>query len=148
MTTTHNSSRLPLVLMYAGLALTLLAVVVPLLAPQPIEDQVRDAYPDYTSGELDDAVTAWLMILGIIGGLGVIGWALALWATIKGRRPRLWASLMCGLGLAVSLTAALTPEETGDLGLAPAYGGLLMLPCIAGIAAVVTLWRPAARLSP
>ncbi|KRF20649.1 hypothetical protein ASG90_18965 [Nocardioides sp. Soil797] len=130
--------------MWVGLALTLLATVVPFLAPQVIEDHIRDSYPGYSAGELDDAVNGWLMIIGMLGGLAVVGWGVSIWATLRASRPKLWVSLMGGLGIALFLTAALTPEESGDVGLAPAYGGLLVLPCIAGIAAVTLVWKASA----
>lgn len=143
-----TARRLPLALMYVGLALTVVVAVVPLLGQQVLEDHVRHGYPDYSADELDSAVNGWLTVLAVLGGLGVIGWAASIWATHRQVRPRLVSSAMLGLGLALSLTAALTKDTSGEVGLAPAYGALLLLPCLVGVGAVALLWREAMQRSP
>jgi hypothetical protein len=56
--------------------------------------------------------------------------------TTTGRRPVL-AALFTGLGL----TGLLTQDTSGGTGLPPALGWAGPAPCVAGVLAVVWLWR-------
>ena len=47
----------------------------------------------------------------------------------------------------VGLSALLVRDTSGDTGLPAVLGGLQLLPAVAGLAAVVLLWRTAARKS-
>jgi len=132
--------RLPLALLYVGLALTVVAAVLPFAARDVLEEHIRDGYPSYSAAELDSAVTGWLSILAILGALGVVGWLVSIRAVRRQRRARLTATTLLAVGLALSLTAALAEDTSGEVGLAPLLGAFLLLPCVAGAIAVVLLW--------
>ncbi|WP_235735248.1 hypothetical protein [Nocardioides alcanivorans] len=133
--------RAVLALLGAGLVLSVIAACVPLLAQQVLEDHIRDGYPAYSDGRVDSAVTAWLALLATLGGLGVVGWLVSIVAVRRQRRARLVVTVMATLGLGVSLTAALTQDTSGEVGLAPLFGLLVLLPCVAGVVAAVLVWR-------
>ncbi len=141
--TTHH--RPALLAMYAGLVLTVVATVAPYVdraSGNVLADHVRHGYPTYSEGRVDSAVTAWLAILTVVGVLGLAGWAASIWATRTGRswtRPA--ATLAFGAGTALALTALLTKDTSGEVGLAPVLGWIGVLPCVAGVVAVVSLWR-------
>jgi hypothetical protein len=49
------------------------------------------------------------------------------------------------LATSVALAALLAKDTSGETSLAPALGLIGIIPCIAGLAAVITLWRGVAR---
>jgi hypothetical protein len=131
--------------LWLGLALTVVATVVPFVdagATHALADHVRAGYPGYTPSQVDSAVTAYVAILAAVGLLGVAGWLLTIREVRRERRWAPWlatALLVAGAGLAL---AGLTVTDTdGAVGLAPAVAWLQVLPCLAGLAAVVQLWR-------
>lgn len=140
MRTTHARRRTALALMRTGLVLTVAAAVLPLFAREPLEDHVRAGYPAYPDGRIDTAVTTWLVILVAFGVVGVLGWMVSIRA-VRGPNGRLVATLMFVVGGGTSLALALTNDTSGDVGLAPVFGWVLLAPCLAGLAAVALLWR-------
>lgn len=134
--------RAALASMYAGLALTVVALITPYLDRDVLADHIRAGYPTYSPQRVDDAVTTWLVILTVIGVLGIAGWVSTIWATQAGRPWTRWAATAgVGVGTTVALTAALTRDTSGEVGLPPLFGVLVLLPCLAGVVAVALLWR-------
>ena len=81
--TTTQQQRPALGAMYAGLALTVVAMVAPYVdraRGNVLADHIRDGYPTYSAGRIDSAVTAWLVILSVVGALGVVTWLGTIWA--------------------------------------------------------------------
>jgi hypothetical protein len=143
--TTTRPRRSALHAMYVGLALTVLATAAPYLdrvTGHVLADHIRDGYPTYPPDRIDTAVTTWLVILSVVGALGVVSWVLVIWAT---RTRRAWArpaaTTAFALGTTLALAALLTKDTSGDPGLAPLLGWIGLLPCLAGLVAVATLWR-------
>ena len=143
---THATTRHPaLRVMWAGLAVTVLAGAAPLLdlvTTGTIEAHVRETYPSWSDDWVRGDTTGLAVGLAIIGLLGVVGWLVSIQAT---RRAWRWArGLTTGLWLvavAVALFVALAPAEPYER-LAPAgIAALTALPCVAGFVAVVQLWR-------
>ncbi|MCK2215647.1 hypothetical protein MF672_017895 [Actinomadura sp. ATCC 31491] len=139
--------RIPLALMYAGAGLTAFAAIFPFVdraTTTVLADHVRAGYPAYDGAAIDAAVGAYLAILAVVGALGLLGWLGAILAVRAGKRWATWAAgalLVIAIGVAV---AALTVRDTsGDVGLAPLLGWLLVLPCVPGLAAVVLRARTA-----
>lgn len=149
MTTTINRpSPTPvrgLAAMYTGLAFTLVAMIAPFAdraTTHVLADHIRAGYPTYSPERIDAAVTTYLVMLTVVGVLGVASWAWTIWAVRSGRRWARWAATaMFALGTAAALTALLTEDTSGDTGLAPQLGWLWMAPSLAGLVAVVMLWR-------
>ncbi|GMA23631.1 hypothetical protein GCM10025864_13900 [Luteimicrobium album] len=133
------------VTLWPGLALTVVATVVPFVdagTTHVLADHVRAGYPAYSAHEIDAAVTAYLAILATAGVLGTAGWLV----TIRGaRRERRWvpwlATALLVLGAGLALTGLTVTDTSGDVGLAPAVAWFQVLPCLAGLGAVVLLWR-------
>jgi len=122
-----------------GLVLTIVATIVPFITTD-LRDHIRDSYPHYTDARVDNAVTAWLITLTILGVLGVVGWLWTMWAVKAGKRAPWLATALVVLGTGVALTTLLIKDTSGDTGLAPVLGWLEMLPCLAGAVAVALLW--------
>ena len=133
--------------MYAGLALTVVAMVAPYVdraEGNVLADHIRDGYPTYSAGRIDSAVTAWLVILSVVGALGVVTWLGTIWAVRARKGWARWAATTAfALGTSVALTALLTKDTSGDVGLAPVVGWIGMAPCLVGLVAVTMLWRSA-----
>jgi hypothetical protein len=107
-----------------------------------LADHIRDGYPGYTQARVDSAATTWLVILTVVGALGLVCWLWTIWAVSAGKRWARWAtSAMFVVGTSVALTALLVRDTSGDVGLAPLLGWIGMAPCLAGAAAVLTVWR-------
>ncbi|MEV0405121.1 hypothetical protein [Actinoallomurus sp. NPDC050550] len=131
--------------MYTGLGLTALVTIVPYVdraTTHLLADHIRAGYPAYGQARVDSAVTAYLVLLSVIGGFGVIAWLWTTWAVRAGKRwARPAAMVMFVLGTSVGLTGLLTKDTSGDTGLPPALGWAGMAPCLAGLLAVALLWR-------
>ncbi|MDA8368280.1 MAG: hypothetical protein M0026_00215 [Nocardiopsaceae bacterium] len=140
MTTTQHK-RTAIWVMYAGLGLTVVAMVVPFTA-NVLADHIWAGYPDYTQAQVDSAVTTWLVLLSVVGALGISCWLWTIWAVTAGKWwARLAATAMFALGTGTALTALLVKDTSGDTGLPLLLGGVGMLPCLAGLIAVTLLWR-------
>lgn len=147
MTATRSTGRRRrlLAVMWAGLVLTVIAAVYPFVdrtTTHALADHVQAGYPSYGAGEIDTAVTAYLVILSIVGGAGLIGWLGTLWAAKAGKRWTRWAATgLFVVALCIALAGLTVTDTSGDAGLAPAIGWLQMLPCVPGLPAVVMLWE-------
>ena len=133
--------------MYAGLALTVVALVVPHVdhaTGNVLADHIRAGYPGYTPARIDTAVTTYLVYLSVIGALGVVCWLWTIRAVMAGkRRARRTATALFAIGTGVALFDLLVKDTSGDTGLPPLLGWVGMLPCLAGLLAVTLLWRRA-----
>ena len=138
----HEQSAI--VAMYAGLALTVVALIVPYIdhaTANVLADHIRAGYPTYTQARIDTAVTTYLVYVSIIGALGVISWLWTIRAVNAGKRwARGAATAMFALGTGIALFDLLVKDTSGDTGLPPLLGWIGMLPCLAGLLAVTLLW--------
>ncbi len=60
--------------MYAGVALTVVAIVVLYVdhaTGNVLADHIRAGYPTYSQARIDTAVTAYLVYLSVVGALGI-----------------------------------------------------------------------------
>lgn len=144
----HPRDRGVIPIMIVGMTLTAIATVVPFIdrvTTAVMADHIREGYPAYEEGEIGNAVTVYLVILATIGVLGLAGWLASLWAVQRGKNWARWLAtglLVSAICLAI---AGLTVRDTsGDIGLAPLMGWLLILPCLPGLMAVARMWKPEA----
>lgn len=131
--------------MYAGLALTVVATIVPHIdraTANLLADHIRAGYPTYTDARIDAAVTTYLVYLSVVGALGVVAWLGMIRAVKVDRRwVRGGATAMFALATSIALFDLLVKDTSGDTGLPPLLGWVGMLPCLAGLVAVASLWR-------
>jgi hypothetical protein len=143
MTSAHHE-RPAIGAMYAGLGLTVAAVIVLYVdhaTGNVLADHVRAGYPAYTQARIDAAVTIYLVYLSIVGALGIICWLAAIRAVKAGKRwARGAATAMFTLGTAIAMIDLLIRDTSGDTGLPPLLGWAGMLPSLAGLVAVALLW--------
>lgn len=129
--------------LWTGLALQIALAALPLLdlaTLDTITGHVEAAYPDWSAGDvaLDrDAITWSLTGIGV---LGAIGWLTALARARRGA-PRITVTVLFALGLLTSLTVLSMGGEQYDLIVPLGYGLLGLLPVLAGLAALVAVWR-------
>lgn len=127
--------------MYAGLALTIIATIVPYTGNM-LADHIRAGYPTYTQERIDTAVMAYLIYLSVVGTLGIICWFSVISAVRTGKRwARSVATLLLALGVCIALFNLTVKDTSGDTGLPPLLGWVGTLPCLAGLLAVTLLWR-------
>jgi hypothetical protein len=143
--TPNRHHRSALGAMYAGLALTVVATVVPFVAGSGsggLAGHIRAGYPGYSPDRIHAAVDTYLICLSVIGLLGVVCWLGTIWA-VNARKPwaRGVAAATCAAAWAVALTDLLIKDTSGDTGLPPLVGWTGVLPCFAGLLAVALLWR-------
>ncbi|WP_220472211.1 MFS transporter [Tomitella gaofuii] len=132
--------------MYAGLILSVLAVIVAYAdragGPTSLAGHLRSGYPAYSPTQIDAAAHTYLVLLTALGGVGVACWLGAIRAVRTGKR---WARCACAAtwGAATSLAIAglVVTDTSGDVGLPPLLGWAGLLPCVAGLVAVVLLRR-------
>ncbi|GGM79897.1 hypothetical protein ACFFX1_44905 [Dactylosporangium sucinum] len=128
--------------MYAGLGLTVVAMIVPYIARTSLADHIRAGYPTYAQGPVDTAVMTYLIYLTVLGALGIACWFGAIWAVRTGKRwARSVATLVFALGAGIALFNLLVKDTSGDTGLPPLLGWVGVLPCLAGLLVVTLLWR-------
>lgn len=137
-----RQNRSAVAAMYTGLGLTIVVAAVPYAATGLLADHIGSGYPTYADTRIDAAVTAYLVLLSAVGGLGVLAWVSTIWATRAGKRwARPAATAMFTLGASVGLAGLLTTDTSGDTGLPMALGLAGMIPPLVGLVAVVLLWR-------
>jgi hypothetical protein len=137
-----QSARRAVVAMYAGLALTLVAMIVPIVDQASTDSLSRDLQEVYAGYDVDaPATSAVVAYLVTIGGLGVAAW---LWMARAVRKHKRWvrpaatALFVLASGLAL---LNLTVQEYGRTILPTRIGLIGLLPCLAGLVAVALLWR-------
>jgi hypothetical protein len=137
--------------MLAGMVLTLLVAIVPLADSATTKLQARHilaGYPSYSTGEVQTAVGVYLVYLAVVGVIGVAGWLVAIFATRAGKRWARWlATALFVIGTVVALFNLAVTDTSGDTGLSPVIGGLGLFPSLAGLAAVILLWRKPAPVT-
>lgn len=139
-----TDKRPALAAMYTGLALTILATAVPYVdraTGNALAEHIRAGYPSYPQERIEVAANTYLIYLSVVGVLGVIGWAVTIWAVKAGRRfaPLLAAALLAA-GVTVGLFNLFVRDTSGDTGLPPMLALVGLLPCLPGVAAVTLLW--------
>jgi hypothetical protein len=88
------------------------------------------------------AVAAYTMILSTVGALGLLGWLGTAWLVRKGKGWARWpASGLFVIATGFAIATLTVQDINGQVGLAPLLGWLQLIPCTAGLAAVVLLWR-------
>ena len=144
MTTTYHE-RPAIGAMYAGLGLTVVALIVLYVdhaTANVLADHIRAGYPAYAQARIHSAVTTYLVYLSVVGALGIICWLGTIRALKVGKRwARGAATVMFALGTGIALIDLLVRDTSGDTGLPPLLGWAGMLPCLAGLLAVMLLWR-------
>ncbi|MFG3255807.1 hypothetical protein [Streptomyces sp. NPDC048172] len=131
--------------MYSGLALTAAAALVPLIdlaTVDSVTDHVRAAYPDWSASDVSKDRTAIVSYLAVVGALGVLCWLWAIRSVGRGSaRARAVTTALFAVGACWALYD-LTWSSAEYAHVIPVlYGVLGLLPCLAGLAAVVLVWR-------
>lgn len=131
--------------MYVGLALTVIGVLAPLVDVATVDTlsaHVRAAYPNWAPDLIQADRNAILVFLVVTGVLGIAVWSWTIWAvTVRKTWARLASTVAFAVGTLLALTALTMSGAHYDTIVPPAYGTLNLLPCAAGLVAVVTLWR-------
>jgi len=129
----------------AGLVLTVLATIAPLidlLTVDSIGDHVRAAYPDWSADLVAkdrNAITIYLVAVGV---LGLAGWIWSLIAVARNtRRVRAITTTLFILGATIQLTTLSVGGEAYTTIVPTLHGVLGVLPSLAGLAAVIGVWR-------
>lgn len=131
--------------MYIGLAFTIVALLVPYIdhaTANILAGHILAGYPSYSQPRIDSAATTYLIYLSVLGAFGILGWVGTVWVAST-RKP--WAHWVATglfvLGTSIALFNLLVEDTSGDSGLPPLLGWVGMLPCLAGLVAVILLWR-------
>lgn len=144
-TTARRYSPLARIALVAGFllsALTIAAALIDRATSDAIGAHIARTYPDYSPAQVDQAASAWVVVLATIGGLGMICWAISWWGARRGALWVRWASpVLAALGLTIALVELTIRDGSGETGLAIVHGVLGLLPALAGILAVIGLWR-------
>jgi hypothetical protein len=129
--------------LYIGLALSVIGAVAPLVdiaTVDTIGDHVRDAYPDWSAGDVGKDRDAIAYSLAGLGALGAVAWIIAIAGAGK-RWARWYITAVFVLGTITALSVGFMGGEAYTTIAPPAYGALVSLPCLAGLAAAIFVWR-------
>lgn len=133
--------------LWTGLGLQLLVIVLPVLDGLlfgSVEAQVARTYPDWGTDLVAADRIAIVGTLVVVGLLGLVGWAVALWVTRNGG-GRATVPVLFAIGALTAVTVATAGGEPYDR-FVPLWLGLTgLLPSLAGVAAVVAVWRTRGR---
>ncbi|WP_433167402.1 hypothetical protein [Kribbella sp. CA-247076] len=148
MTTLTAPTRSPAYLkqaLYAGVLLTLVATLAPLIdlaTADTIGEHVRSAYPGWSA---DDVAKDRMAITGYLVGVGVLGLAGWLWtivAVARGKRgARAVGTTLFLVGATVQLLSLSVGGEAYTTIVPTLHGVIGFLPSLAGLVAVIGLWR-------
>lgn len=131
--------------MYAGLALTAAATLVPLIDMVTVDsltDHVRAAYPYWPAALVTGDRNAIVIYLCVIGLLGIVGWLWAIRTVAKHKRTaRRVTTVGFVLGTGVALFDLTFSGGEYDRVLPPLYGIIGLLPSLAGLVTVLWVWR-------
>lgn len=130
---------------FLGLALTVLAAVVPVVDVVTLDllaGHIEQGYPEFTDARVNQAVTTYLVLLTSVGVVGAVCWLVA----IRGQRAgRPWVLAFAATawlgGTALGLLGLLARDTSGDTGLPTLLGVLGVLPALPGLVVVVALAR-------
>ena len=112
--------------MYAGIALTALATLVSFSTAERVA-KTLDAYN---------------MLFTTVAVLAAACWLWSIWVVKKNKSWARWAISASFLaGLTVALAMVFIRDESGDVGVPTELSLLYLLPCVAGLATVVLVWR-------
>jgi len=140
MQTTHERSAIWA--MYAGLALTVAATIVPHIDANGFADHIRDGYPTYSQSRIDSAVSTYRIYLTVLGALGVLAWLWTIRAVKSGTGwARPVAATLLALATGVALFDLLVKDTSGATGLPALVGWAGLAPCLAGLLAVTLLFK-------
>lgn len=132
--------------MTAGLILNVIATVVPVVdiaTVDTISDHVRAAYPAWGPASVGADRNAMVIYLVITGVLGIVTWLYVIRAVKAGKRlARAAATSAFAAGVLLALLNLTTGGGQYDVILPAGYGVLTLLPSLAGLIVVVSLWRP------
>jgi len=131
--------------MYAGLALTIVAIAtlyVDHATGNVLAGHIRAGYPSYSASRIDGAAAIYLGYLTALGAVGILCWLGTIRAARTGKRwARPVATAIFAIATAVALTNLLIRDTDGATGLPPLLGWIGVLPCLAGLLAVGLLWK-------
>lgn len=143
--TSTRQSRPAIAAMYTGLALTLVATIAVYIdhtGANVLAAHIKAGYPSFSQALIDEAAMTYLIYLSILGGLGALAWLSSIWAAHKAKSWTRWlATAWFALGASIAVFNLLIKDTSGDTGLPPLLGWAGMLPSLAGLAAVVLVWR-------
>jgi hypothetical protein len=152
MTTAHHDrsamthpARSAIGAMYAGLGLTVTAIIVLYVdhaTGNVLVGHIRAGYPSYGQARIDAAITTYLIYLCVFGALGVLSWLFTIWAVSTSKPWAHWvATALFASGTSIALFNLLVKDTSGDTGLPPLLGWVGMLPSLAGLLAVILVWK-------
>jgi len=123
-------------LMYAGAAVSTVALVVTLIAIGGVKDAIRKHYPHYTPSHVNQLYTQYIEYVVFTSAFAILLWLVMAWANGKGMS---WARIASTV-----LFVLFTLELFASLRLAGIGIGIIfaILTWLVGVGAVVLLWRP------
>lgn len=138
-------SRSAYVALWIGLGLTVLTVVNAQLGSSLIGDHIRSGYPALAENEIAAGVGFYTTSLTVLGVLGALGWVVTIWSARRGSGWARWIAAALALsGTTIAAFALLVRDTSGDTGLPPLIGTIGLLPCAAGLVAVVFMFTRSA----
>ena len=140
----RHYSRAATTALFVGLALTILTTVCVFVSSTAIGEHIQAGYPHYSRAQISAAVSFYTVYLIALGTLGAIVWCFVLWLV---RRRRAWAYPLAIIfflvGTSFGLFNLLIRDTSGDTALPEAIGEMGLLPSVAGLVAIVLMWKHA-----
>ena len=136
-----SSAKRAVVVMYAGLALTVIAVLAVMIGDGSINRHFHEVYDPYIgAAKADEDKGPLVTYLYMVGGIGVISWLWMVWAVKRAKRWARGVATIVFLLATVDALVNLLMQEYHKTILPTSIGLAGVLPCVAGLVAIVLLW--------
>ena len=129
------SVRQAVKLMYGGAAISTVSLVVSLISIGSIKSAIRTQFPKYTTTQVNNAFTSFLVVVIVSAVLGIGLW---LWMARANGQGRNWARIMSSVLFAVYTLELLLGLRGPTTALSLVFPVLTWL---VGLGAIILLWR-------
>jgi uncharacterized membrane protein YkvI len=123
-------------LMYVGAAVSTVSLIISLAFIGTVKSSLRTEFPKYTTSQINQAFTAFILVAIISAGIGIGLWLLMARASSQGKNwARITSSVLFVIETLTVLEAVRGPKRIIDL-------VFPVLTWLVGLGAIWFLWRP------
>jgi len=128
--------------MYGGALISLINAIVVVLTVGSYRSAIHNAFPRYTSTQVHSAASAGVTVSVVLAVIEIFLWLWLAWACRGGRNwARITGSVLFGLNTLLLLLPLIARAGTGIVPRATVGTLLTLLGWLAGLGAVIMLWR-------
>lgn len=129
--------------MYAGAALSLASGIITAVSGAALRAGIHHAFPRYSPSQVRAVASAEIIYSAVYALVLIFLWLLVAWASRAGKAwARIIGSILFGLNTILLIVTLVTRATAGIAPHLSASAVLTVLTWVAGLGAVIMLWRP------